>query len=85
MMCNSGTHLTVKTEKGILEVDLGPDKFLSDQKLDLKKGDQVEVLGAKANTRRGEIFMARQITSGGKTITLRDEKGMPNWPRGMCR
>jgi hypothetical protein len=33
------------------------------------------VLGAKANTRRGEIFMARQITSGGKTIILRDEKG----------
>jgi hypothetical protein len=85
MMCHSGTHLTVKTEKGNIEVALGPNKFLAEQKLELKKGDQVQIVGAKANTRRGEIFMAREITTGGKTVTLRDEKGMPNWPRGTCR
>jgi hypothetical protein len=85
MMCQSGTHLTVKTDKGNMEVALGPSKFVSDQKLDLKKGDQVQIMGAKTNTRRGEIFMARQITSGGQTVTLRDEKGVPSWPHGMCR
>ncbi|MBZ5508858.1 MAG: hypothetical protein LAO78_25640 [Acidobacteriia bacterium] len=84
-MCHSGTHLTVKTDKGNTEVALGPTKFLADQKFELKKGDQVQIVGAKANTRRGEMFMARQITSGGKTVTLRDDKGMPSWPRGMCR
>jgi hypothetical protein len=84
-MCHSGTHLTVKTDKGNTEVALGPTKFLADQKLELKKGDKVQIVGAKASTRRGEIFMARQITSGEKTVTLRDEKGVPSWPRGMCR
>lgn len=84
-MCHSGTHLTVKTDKGNTEVALGPTKFLADQKFELKKGDQVQIVGAKANTRRGEMFMARQVTSGGKTVTLRDDKGMPSWPRGMCR
>jgi hypothetical protein len=84
-MCQAGTHLMLKTDKGNVEVGLGPSKFLADQKLDLKKGDQVQVIGAKANTRLGEMFMARQITSGGKTVTLRDEKGMPAWQRGMCR
>ncbi|MGZ4874379.1 MAG: hypothetical protein ACXV5R_04330 [Candidatus Angelobacter sp.] len=84
-MCQSGTHVTVKTDKGNTEVALGPTEFLADQKLELKKGDQVQIVGAKANTRRGEMFMARQITSGDKTVTLRDDKGMPSWPRGMCR
>jgi hypothetical protein len=85
MMCQTGTHLTVKTDKGNVEVALGPAQFLSDQKLELKKGDQVQIIGAKANMRRGDMFMARQVTSGGKTVTLRDEKGMPAWQRGMCR
>ena len=85
MMCHSGTHLTVKTDKGNTEVALGPSKFLADQKLELKKGDQVQIVGAKANTKRGEMFVARQIASGGKTVTLRDDKGVPSWPRGMCR
>lgn len=84
-MCQSGTHITIKTDKGNTEVALGPSKFLADQKLELKKGDQVEVVGAKANTRRGEMFVARQISSGGKTVTLRDDKGTPTWPRGTCR
>lgn len=84
-MCQSGTHLTVKTDTGTTEVALGPTKFLADQKLELKKGDQVQIVGAKASTRRGEMFLARQITSGGKAVTLRDDNGMPSWPRGMCR
>ena len=84
-MCQSGTHLTLKTDKGNSEVALGPTKFLTDQKLELKKGDQVQIVGAKANTKRGEMFVARQVTTGGKTVTLRDDKGVPAWPRGMCR
>lgn len=84
-MCQAGTHLVLKTDKGNVEVGLGPSKFLADQKLELKKGDQVQIIGAKANTRRGEMFMARQITGGGKTVTLRDEKGVPAWQRGLCR
>lgn len=84
-MCQSGTHLTLKTDKGNSEVALGPTKFLTDQKLELKKGDQVQIVGAKANTKRGEMFVVRQITIGGKTVTLRDDKGVPAWPRGLCR
>jgi len=84
-MCQSGTHLTLKTDKGNTEVALGPTKFLADQKLELKKGNQVQIVGAKTNTRRGEMFVARQVTSSGKTVTLRDDKGVPSWPAGTCR
>ena len=84
-MCHTGTHLMVKTDTAETEVGLGPTQFLKDQKLKLKKGDTVEVTGATATTAQGKVFIARQITTGGKTVTLRDEKGTPTWPRGMCR
>jgi hypothetical protein len=58
-MCQSGTHLMVKTDKGNTEVALGPTKFLADQKVELKKGDQVQIVGANTNNRRGEMFVAR--------------------------
>ena len=84
-MCHTGTHLMVKTDTTEMEVGLGPAQFLKDQKLELKKGDTVEVIGALATTKQGKVFIARQITTGGKTVTLRDEKGTPAWARGMCR
>jgi hypothetical protein len=84
-MCHTGTHLILKTDKGNIEVALGPSQFLNDQKFELKKGDQIQVVGAKTNTRNGEMFVARQITSGGKNLTLRDGQGVPVWPRGMCQ
>ena len=85
VMCHTGTHIIVKTNQGNIEVALGPAKFLNDQKFDLRRADQVQVVGAKTNTRNGEMFVARQITSGGKNLTLRDGQGMPVWPRGMCQ
>lgn len=86
-MCHTGTHLVLKTDKGNVEVGLGPAQFLEDQKLELKKGQTVEVVGAKTTMGmgHGEMFVARQITTAGKTVTLRDEKGVPAWPRGTCR
>ncbi len=81
----AGTHLVVNTDQGKVEVALGPSQFLKDQALQLNKGDQVEVTGVKTTMRRGDIFIARQITSGSKTVTLRDAKGVPAWPRGICQ
>ena len=84
-MCHTGTHLMVKTDTAETEVGLGPAHFLKDQKLELKRGNSVEVIGALATTKQGKVFIARQIATGGKTVSLRDEKGTPAWPRGMCR
>lgn len=80
-----GTHLVLKTEKGNLDVRLGPTKFVESQKFELKKGDSVQVIGSKLDSKAGAFIIARQVTSGGKTLTLRNEKGFPAWSRGMCR
>ena len=84
-MCQTGTHVVIKNDQGSTEVALGPAQFLKDQSVTMKKGDRIEVTGAKTTTGMGEFFIARQVVVGGKTLTLRDEKGVPAWPRGSCR
>lgn len=84
-MCQTGTHVVIKTNEGTTEVALGPAQFLKDQSVTLNKGDRIEVTGAKTATRMGEFLIARQVVVGSKTLTLRDEKGVPAWPRGSCR
>ncbi len=84
-MCHGGTHVVLKTAQGNVEVGLGPSKFLEQQKLELKKGDTLEVTGQKITRPVGDIFVARQVTNAGKTFDLRDAKGIPAWPRGACR
>ena len=85
MTCHSGTHIVVKTDNETTEVALGPTNFLDKKGFEFKKGDHVKILGAKANTRQGEIFVSRQIIRGDKQLILRDAQGVPAWPREMCR
>ncbi|HSM86435.1 MAG TPA: hypothetical protein VLT16_09805 [Candidatus Limnocylindrales bacterium] len=82
---NCGTHLVVKTDQGNMEVRLGPTKYLEDQKFELKKDEPIQVTGSKLGSASGAFVIARRISSGGKDLTLRDEKGFPAWPRGLCR
>src|SRR5215469_17022539 len=43
----SGTQLTVKTDAGTVIVYVAPAEFLKDIDTSFKKGDQIEVVGAK--------------------------------------
>jgi DNA/RNA endonuclease YhcR with UshA esterase domain len=74
-----GTHLVVRTDTGTVLVHLAPADFLKEIDSTFKKGDEVQVVGCKApNTSENEI-MAREITVGTNTTTLRDDKGIPVW------
>jgi hypothetical protein len=75
----SGTHLTVKTDTGTVIVYVGPAEFLKDIDTSFKKGDQIEVIGAKNKGTDGEEVLAKEITVGSNTTTLRDESGIPVW------
>lgn len=75
----SGTHLTVKTDAGTVTVYVGPAEFLKEIDTSFKKGDQIEVIGAKNTGRDGEQVLAKEITVGSNTTTLRDESGIPVW------
>lgn len=74
-----GVLLLVKSDSGEVPVYVGPQAFLKEIEVSFSKGDQVEVVGAKAlNTADGEV-LAREITVGNNSFTLRDDKGIPAW------
>ena len=74
-----GTHLVVKTETGTVLVHVAPAAFLKEIDTAFAKGDQVQVVGSKAPGATEEEILAREITVGTNTTTLRDEKGVPVW------
>jgi hypothetical protein len=69
----------LKTSQGNAIVHLGPAEFLARQQFSPKIGDTLEITGGRVNTRRGEVILAATVASGGKTYTLRDNRGIPVW------
>jgi len=74
-----GTHLVVKTDNKTVLVHVAPADFLKEIDTSFNKGDQVEVVGCKAPDGTEEEILAREITVGQNTTTLRDDKGIPVW------
>ena len=74
-----GTHLVVKTDTGTVLVHVAPASFLKEMDTSFKKGDEVQVIGAKAPGATEPEVLAREITVGTNTTTLRDGKGIPVW------
>lgn len=74
-----GLHLVVKTESKTVLVHVAPSAFLKEIDTSFNKGDQVQVVGAKAPDAPEEEILAREIIDGTNTATLRDEKGVPIW------
>jgi hypothetical protein len=79
-----GTHIMLKTDKETIEVHLGPTAFLTEKKLELAKGDAVEVIGSRVKIGESDALLAREIKKGEASLALRDANGRPLW-RGMGR
>ena len=75
-----GAHLVVKTDKDPVTVHLALTKFLSEYGFGFAKGDEVQIIGAKAKVGDDEnAILARQVERGNQTFTFRDKKGKPLW------
>jgi len=74
-----GTQLVVKTDTQTVVVHVAPAAFLKEIDVSFNKGDQVQVVGAKAPNAAAEEILAREITVGANTVTLRDDSGIPVW------
>lgn len=77
----AGLHLIVKTGKETSTVLAGPSWFTKDKGFSFSKGDEVKVTGSRVKYDGTEAIIAREIKKGGKTLTLRNEKGVPKWSR----
>jgi hypothetical protein len=74
-----GTRLVVKTDSKTVLVHVAPADFLKEIETSFNKGEEVEVVGCKAPDTTEEEILAREITVGQNTTTLRDDKGVPVW------
>lgn len=78
----NGTHIQLKTDKGTMDVHVGPSSFLARQKFQIATGDQVVVTGSKIRYNEADAVVARTIKKGDSEITLRNAQGIPAWSRG---
>jgi DNA/RNA endonuclease YhcR with UshA esterase domain len=74
-----GTHITVKTSAGIMEVHLAPAKFVKDYDIVIHKGDQVEIQGAKIIFEGKPSMIAKTVAVDRTTFAFRDNSGKPLW------
>jgi hypothetical protein len=81
-MGHMGLHLVLKTNKETLMVFVGPSSFVKEKNFTFAKGDQIEVAGSKVKYDDSVALIAREIKKEGKTLTLRDENGVPAWSMG---
>jgi hypothetical protein len=74
-----GIRLVVSTGATTVMVRVAPAAFLKDIDASFKTGDQVVIVGSRVPNSSDEEFLAREITVGNNTITLRDDQGIPVW------
>ncbi len=74
-----GVHLDMKTPDGIVNVHLAPAMFIGEKNFWFFADEPVEITGVRASHEGNTAIVARLVTKGGKTLTLRNENGTPEW------
>jgi DNA/RNA endonuclease YhcR with UshA esterase domain len=75
-------HAVVRTDDGKrITVQLGPPDWMSQQKYNIKRGDQIEVTGARVKFGADDSILAREVRVGNRSFTLRNAEGQPQWPQ----
>ena len=82
---NAAVSAVLQTEQGAMTIYLVPNWYLEEeQKISLKPGDQMEVTGSKVILAKGQPagIIVKTFKVGDKTVTLRDDRGVPIWLKG---
>ena len=75
--------LSLKTkDEDSVKVFLAPASYLKNLNLTLKNGDSLTVVGSKVtDSQKKTAIVASQVIKSGATYLLRDDKGVPFWPK----
>jgi hypothetical protein len=76
---SQGMHLRLKTDKGNVDVHLGPTWYLENQDIQIQPSDKIMVTGSRVNFSGQSVMMATKVSKGNQTLILRDENGFPVW------
>jgi hypothetical protein len=77
-----GTHVMVQSTSGLVDVHVGSSKYLAMNKLNLKSGDSVRVIGENFGVGADTVFYARIVQDGTAAVAVRSPHGMPLWKNG---
>jgi len=76
----AGIHLTIQSKSDAIEVYLGPADFIKLMDMPLRAGlKDVGVTGSKVKFEGNDLVLARELRIDKTVLSLRDEKGFPNW------
>jgi hypothetical protein len=76
---SGGVHVTLRSDGGETDVHLGPAWFVEQAALKIAPGDAIEVTGSLGESPEGAFLVAREVKKGAQSLTLRDERGVPDW------
>lgn len=74
-----GSHITVKNELATIEVHLAPASFMKQYEINIRKGDNVTVVGSKIMFEGKSALVAKSVAIGNETYNFRDQSGRPLW------
>ncbi len=83
------THVKLKTGSQLVDVNLGPTRWLDRNQFSIATGDNLQIVGSRVKSDSGEVFTAREVTSGDQHLELQGRPG--TWAssggpgRGYCR
>jgi hypothetical protein len=72
-------HVMLKTDKGVVNVMMAPEKFLKEIEVTFAKGDALQVTGSQATVGDAPVLLAREVNRNGDVMTMRDESGKGAW------
>lgn len=76
---NYGIHIMIMTDKGAIEVHLGPGWYVERLDTKIEKGDKVEVKGSRVTISDKPVIIAAEVKKGENVLVLRDNAGIPAW------
>jgi hypothetical protein len=76
-----GSHVTIQTSSGPVDVHLGNATVLKMNDVFLAAGDSVRIVGEKQLYGGGSFFAARILQKGNQSVTLRNSQGIPVSPK----
>jgi hypothetical protein len=73
--------LMLQTEKETIAVQLGPAWYIDKQTPRIEANDTITVTGSRVTMDGRSAIVAADITKGNELLKLREDNGIPVWPR----
>ena len=74
-----GSHIVLKTETGNIEVHLAPASFMKQYEINIRKDDNVTIIGSRIMFDGKPALIAKSVAIGRETYNFRDPSGRPLW------